>query len=317
MDYSLKNIRIAGTGSAVPAKIVTNQDIINSGVDTDDTWIRETLGIRERRVAENESASDLAARAGLAALENAGLDKEEVSLIVLATYTPDRKAPSTACLAKHKMGITNLCPAFDIVAICSGFMYSLAIAANMIRSGAHTNALVIASDVTSSLIDWTRRDCVFFGDGAGAVLLTASNYENSLFEARIFSDTNFTDGFTVYEGDSSFTMDGGSVYEAATSVLPGSIISVLMRCGLTEEDITWVVPHQPAIRALKKMAERLGIPFEKVCHNMERYANTCGATIPLLLDELNREGKLKKDDLLAFAGVGAGWTFGAALYRWH
>jgi 3-oxoacyl-[acyl-carrier-protein] synthase III len=317
MDYSLKNIRIAGTGSAVPARIVTNQDLIDKGVPTTDAWIQETLGIRERRIVDDESTSDLAARAGLAAIENAGIDKEDVSLIVLATYTPDRKAPSTACLTKHKMGIVNLCPAFDIVAICSGYIYGMAIAASLIRSGAHKNALVIASDITSTLVDWTRRDCVFFGDGAGAVLLTESNYEKSLFEARIFSDTHFTDGFTVYEGDSTFSMDGSSVYEAATSVLPGSIISVLLRCGLTEEEITWVIPHQPAIRVLKKMADRLGIPFEKVCHNMEKYANTCGATIPLLLDELNRAGKLKKDDLLAFAGVGAGWTFGAALYRWH
>ncbi len=317
MDYSLNNIRIAGTGSAAPVKIVTNQDIINMGVPTSDAWIFDTLGIRQRHIAVDEEASDLAAQAGLAALENAGIDKEEVSLIILATYTPDRKAPSTACITKHKMGISNLCPAFDIVAICSGFMYSLAIAANLIKSGAHKNALVIASDVTSTLIDWTRRDCVFFGDGAGAVLLTSSSYENSLFEAKIFSDTNYTDGFTVYQGDAAFTMDGSLVYEAATSVLPGSIISVLMRCGLSEEDITWVIPHQPAIRALRKMAERLGIPFEKVCHNMERYGNTCGATIPLLLDEVNREGRLKKDDLIAFAGVGAGWTFGAAIYRWH
>ena len=317
MDYSLKNVRIAGTGSAVPKKIVTNQDIVDMGVRTNDAWIVENLGIRQRHIAEGETTSDLAAQAGLAAIENAGIDKEDVSLIILATFTPDRQAPSAACLTKHKMGIQNLAPAFDIVAHCAGFMYGLAIAANMIKSGAHDNALVIASDITSTVIDWTRRDCVFFGDGAGAVLLTKSSYENSLFEARIFSNTHFTDGFTIHEGEDTFSMNGTAVYEAATSVLPGSIISVLMRCGLSEDDITVVIPHQPAIRALKKMAERLGIPFEKVRHNMERYANTSGATVPLLLDEVHRSGELKKDDLLAFAGVGAGWTFGAALYRWH
>ncbi len=317
MDYSLKNVRIAGTGSAVPKKILTNQDIVDMGVPTSDAWIVENLGIRQRHISDGETTSDLAAAAGLAAMENAGIDKEDVSLIILATFTPDRQAPSAACLTKHKMGITNFAPAFDLVAHCTGFMYGLTIAANLIKSGAHDNALVIAADITSSVIDWSRRDCVFFGDGAGAVLLTRSDYENSLFEARIFSNTNFTDGFTIYDGAGTFSMDGNAVYEAATSVLPGSIISVLMRCGLSEEDITWVIPHQPAIRALKKMAERLNIPFEKVRHNMERYANTSGATIPLLLNEVNRAGELKKDDLIAFAGVGAGWTFGAALYRWH
>lgn len=317
MDYSLKNVRIAGTGSAVPSKIISNQDIVDMGVNVKVDWIVENLGIHERHIAVEETGTDLAALAGLAAIENAGIDKEDVSLILLATITPDRKAPSTACLAKNKMGITNLAPAFDISAACSGFMYALTVAGNLIRSGAHKNALVISCDRMSTITDWTRRDCIFFGDGAAAILLTKSDYENSLFEARIFSDTSFTDGATVFEGDSSFTMDGHAVYEAASSVLPGSIVSVLMRCDLSEEDITWVVPHQPSIRILKKMAEQLGIPFEKICHNMERYANTSGASIPLLLDELHRSDKLKKDDLIAFAGVGAGWTFGAALYRWH
>lgn len=317
MDYTLKNVRIAGTGSAVPAKIVTNQDIVSSGVSVNADWIVENLGIHERHIAVEETGTELAARAGLAAIENAGIDKEEVSLILLATITPDRKAPSTACLAKHKMGITNLAPAFDISAACSGFMYALTLAGNMIRSGAHKNALIICVDRMSTITDWKRRDCIFFGDGAAAVMLTESNYENSLFEARIFSNTGFTDGATVFEGDTAFTMDAHAVYAAASSVLPGSIVSVLLRCGLSEEDITWVIPHQPSIRILKKMADQLGIPFEKVCHNMERYANTSGVSIPLLLDEVRRSGKLKKDDLIAFAGVGAGWTFGAALYRWH
>lgn len=317
MDYSLKNVRISGTGSALPARIVTNRDIVDMGVPTTEQWIEENLGILQRHIADRETTAELAALAGLAAIANAGIDKEDVTLVLLATITPDRKAPSTACLAKHRMGMTNLAPAFDISAACSGFMYALTVAGNLIRSGAHKNALVIASDRMSTIMDWTRRDCVFFGDGAAAVLLTESDYENSLFEARIFSNTEFTDAATVFEGDSAFTMDGHAVYLAATSVLPGSIVSVLMRCGLTEEDITWVIPHQPAIRVLRKMAERLGIPFEKVCHNMERYANTSGVSIALLLDEVNRAGKLKKDDLVAFAGVGAGWTFGAALYRWH
>ncbi len=317
MDYSLKNVRIAGTGSAVPKKIVTNQDIIDSGVPVKAEWIVENLGIHERHIAVEETGTDLAARAGLAAIENAGIDKEEISLILLATITPDRKAPSTACLAKQRMGITNLAPAFDISAACSGFMYALTVAGNLIRSGAHKNALIICSDRMSTITDWSRRDCIFFGDGAGAVVLTESTYEDSLFEARIFSNTQFTDGATVFEGDRTFTMDGHAVYEAASSVLPGSIVSVLLRCGLSEEDITWIIPHQPSIRILRKMAEQLCIPFEKVCHNMERYANTSGVSIPLLLDEVNRSGKLKKDDLIAFAGVGAGWTFGAAIYRWH
>ena len=317
MDYSLKNIRISGTGSAVPTKNVTNQDIIDMDIPVKNDWIIENLGIHQRHIADGETTSDLAARAGLAAIENAGIDKNEISLILLATVTPDRIAPSTACLVKHRLGITNLAPAFDISAACSGFMYAMTIAGNLIRSGAHKNALVIASDRPSTFTDWSRRDCIFFGDGAAAAVLTQSSYEQSLFEARIFSNTEFTDGATIFEGDSAFTMDAHAVYEAASSVLPGSIVSVLLRCGLSEEDITWVIPHQPSLKILKKMAEQLGIPFEKVCHNMERYANTSGVSIPLLLDEVNRSGKLKKDDLIAFAGVGAGWTFGAAIYRWH
>lgn len=317
MDYSLKNIRIAGTGSAVPTKIVTNQDISNLGVPVKTDWVVENLGIQQRHIADQESTTDLATQAALAAIENAGIDKEEISLILVATITPDRKTPSTACLVKHRLGITNLAPALDISAACSGFMYGLTIAGNLIRSGAHKNALLICADRMSSITDWSRRDCIFFGDGAAAVVLTKSSYENSLFEATIFANTEFTDGATVFEGDNAFTMDGHAVYEAASSVLPGSIVSVLLRCGLSEEDITWVIPHQPSIKILKKMAEQLGLPFEKVCHNMERYANTSGVSIPLLLDEVNRSGKLKKDDLVAFAGVGAGWTFGAAIYRWH
>lgn len=317
MDYSFKNVKIAGTGSAVPQKIVTNQDIIAMGVPVKTDWIYENLGIQQRHVAVDESTADLATQAAQAALENAGIDKEEISLILLATITPDRKAPSTACLVKHRLGITNLAPAFDISAACSGFMYGLTVAGNLIRSGVHKNALLICCDRMSTITDWTRRDCIFFGDGAAAVVLTESDYDNGLFETRIFANTEFTDGATVFEGDTAFTMDGHAVYEAASSVLPGSIVSVLLRCGLSEEDISWVIPHQPSIKILKKMAERLGIPFAKVCHNMERYANTSGVSIPLLLDEVNRSGKLKKDDLIAFAGVGAGWTFGAALYRWH
>lgn len=317
MDYSFKNVKIAGTGSAVPKKIVTNQDIIDMGVPVKTDWIYENLGIQQRHVAVDESTADLAVQAARAALENAGIDKEEISLILMATITPDRKAPSTACLVKHRLGITNLAPAFDISAACSGFMYGLTIAGNMIRSGVHKNALLICCDRMSTITDWTRRDCIFFGDGAAAVVLTESDYDNGLFETKIFANTEFTDGATVFEGDTAFTMDGHAVYEAASSVLPGSIVSVLMRCGLSEEDISWVIPHQPSIKILKKMAERLGIPFTKVCHNMERYANTSGVSIPLLLDEVNRSGKLKQDDLVAFAGVGAGWTFGAALYRWH
>lgn len=313
---NLSSFRIAGTGSAVPERVVTNEELA-ARVATTPAWIVENLGIRERRVArEDEWTSDLAARAGLNALEAAGVDREQVDLILLATSTPDRKAPSTACLAKGKMGIRNLCPAMDVSAVCSGFIYSLVLGAQAIQCRSARTVLVIGADTFSKLTDWDRRDCVFFGDGAGAVLLVPSNHPCALFTHRLYSDPKGHDCFTVFPSEKHFTMNGRAVYETGTTVLPEAIREVLKEQGLSPSDIDLVIPHQPSVRVLQKMAENLGIPFAKVRTNMERYANTAGATVPLLLDEVRRKDGIPEGALVMFAAVGAGWTWGAALYRW-
>ena len=315
--YRSRRVRISGTGSHVPSRIVTNETL-EQAVDTNAAWILKNLGIRERRICEDhEYTSDIAAKAGLHALESAGVAREDVDLIIVATATPDRKAPSTACLVKHKMGITNTCPAFDLAAVCSGFLYSLSIGSTLIQNGIHRRVLIIGADTFSKITDWSQRDCVFFGDGAGAAVLEASSDERAFFASKIFSETANTDHFTVFPEDQYFTMNGRAVFETGSNVLPEAIRSVLYENGFTLEDISCIIPHQPSRRLLEATAEKLGIPSSKVKTNMEFYANTSGATIPLLLDEVNRRGEISDGDLIVFAAVGSGWTWGAALYRWH
>ena len=310
------SVRIAGTGSFAPARIVTNAELAQR-TPTSAAWVEETLGIRERRIAdENEFCSDLAAQAGRAAIEDAGLKVNDIQLIIVATATPDRKAPSTACIVHDKLGITNFCPAFDISAVCSGFLYAMTIACQFIEAGTYDNVLIIGADTFSKITDWTRRDCVFFGDGAGAVVLQRSTNPKSLFSSVLKADGAGMDHFTVYPYDAHFTMNGKAVYETGTTVLPEAINQIVHANGLSKSDIAMVVPHQPSIRLLRRTAELLEIPVEKIKMNMDRYANTAGATIPLLLDEVNKKGEIKENDLIVFAAVGSGWTWGAALFRW-
>lgn len=317
MIYTNKQVKIKATGSYVPERILTNEEIAKT-VPTTSEWVYENLGIKERRISEKEEfTSDLASKAGLEVIKSAGIDRNDVDLIILATSTPDRKAPSTACIVQHKMGITNQCPAFDIAAVCSGFLYALVMGSQFIQTSMYKNVLIIGADTFSKITDWNRRDCVFFGDGAGAVLLQPSNYEKALFSSLLYSDGSGMNNFTVYPGDSYFSMNGKAVYDTGTKVLPGAIQSILEKNQLKNHDIAAVIPHQPSIRILKKTAEILEIPFEKVKTNMDRYANTSGATIPLLFDEVNRSGELKKDDLIVFAAVGSGWAWGASVYIYH
>jgi 3-oxoacyl-[acyl-carrier-protein] synthase-3 len=316
MFYSTRHVRIAGTGSYVPENVVSNA-VLAERVPTNSKWIEANLGIRERRVArDNEFTSDLAARAGLRAVEAAGVGKNDVDLVIVATATPDRKAPSTACLTQYKMGITNSCPAFDISAVCSGFLYTMTVACQFIRTGMYRNVLIIGADTFSKITDWSSRDCVFFGDGAGAVVLQAVTQDTGLFSSVLYADGRGHEGFTVYPGHQHFTMNGKAVYETGTSVLTAAIREVVTKNGFTMKDIAAVIPHQPSLRLLQKTAELLEIPFERIHTNMDRYANTSGGTIPLLLDEVYRAGRLQRDDLVVFAAVGSGWTWGASLYRW-
>ncbi len=330
MKQLVRNVKIIGTGSYVPEKIYTNE-YLETIIPTNAQWVYENVGIKERHIAaENETTSDLAAAAGINAVKSAGLTVNDIDLIIVATATPDRKAPSTAAIVQHKIKAYNAA-AFDISAVCSGFLFGASVASQYIASGVYNNILVIGADVFSKITDWSRRDAVFFGDGAGAAVLSSANLTEGFLAYRLYTETrDRMFGFTIPGGGTEnpisekvladglqyFQMDGHAVFESATKVLPKAINQVLDDTGLTIDDIDLMIPHQPSIRILKKTAEIIGLPFEKVMHNMEHYANTSGATIPILLDELNKAGKLKQGDIILFAAVGSGWTYGASIIKW-
>ena len=330
MKQLVRNVKIIGTGSYVPDKIYTNE-YLETIVPTNSQWIYENVGIKERHIAaDDEATSDLATEAGKRAINNAGLTPEDIDLIIVATSTPDRKAPSTAAFVQHKLHAKNAA-AFDITAVCSGFLFGMSVASQYIASGVYNHVLIIGANTFSKITNWTRRDCIFFGDGAGAAVLTSSNVTEGFLAYRLYTYTEDRMlGFTIPGGGSEipltkeniddkhqyFQMDGHAVFESATTVLPKAINQVLEDTGLTINDIDIMIPHQPSIRILKRTAELIGLPFEKVMHNMERYANTSGATIPILLDECNRAGKLHKGDIVLFAAVGSGWTYGASIIKW-
>ena len=309
-------VSINSTGSYVPARILTNEEVVEN-LPTSSEWIVETLGIRERRIAEPEEyTSDLAARAGLEAIAAAGLEPNEIDMIIVATSTPDRKAPSSACIAQAKMGITNCCAAFDVSAVCSGFLYGVTIAGQFIQNGTYENALVIGADTFSKVTDWKHRNCVFFGDGAGAVVLKRSDRENGLFASVLGAEGEGIDHFTIFPGDPYFTMNGKAVYEKATTTLPECIQQILCLNRLGLEEVSMIIPHQASARVLKRTAEALNAPYSRMQTNLELFANTAGASVPLVLDQVNRRGLIHDGDLLLFAAIGAGWTWGASLYRW-
>jgi len=330
MRQLVRNVKIIGTGSYTPKIIYTNK-YLETILDTNDKWIQENLGIKERHIAsENEATSDLAANAALKAIENAQLSVDDIELIIVATATPDRKAPSTAAIVQDKIKAYNAA-AFDVSAVCSGFLFAMSVATQYIASGVYHNVLVIGADTFSRITDWTRRDAVFFGDGAGAAVLSAANVTEGFLAYRLYTDSrNDKFGFTVPAGGSElpitekvlatglqfFQMNGRAVFDSATNVLPKAINQVLSDTGLTVNDIDLMIPHQPSIKILQKTAEQIGIPFEKVMTNMDRYANTSGGTIPILLDECNRSGKIKKGDVILFAAIGSGWTYGASIIKW-
>jgi 3-oxoacyl-[acyl-carrier-protein] synthase-3 len=330
MKQLVRNVKIIGTGSYVPEKVYTNE-YLESMAPTDARWIYENVGIKERHIAgENETTSDLAVRAAQKAIEDAGLSNDDIELIIVATATPDRKAPSTAAFVQHKLGACNAA-AFDINAVCSGFLFGMSVASQYIASGIYNNVLVIGADTFSKITDWSKRDCIFFGDGAGAAVVTSSNVTEGFLAYRLYTDTNEDMlGFTIPGGGSEipltkenitaglqyFQMDGKAVYNSATRVLPKAISQVLDDTGLKIDEIDLMIPHQPSIRILKKTAELIGLPFEKVMYNMDKYANTSGGTIPILLDECNRSGRLKRGDIILFAAIGSGWTYGASIIKW-
>ncbi len=317
---------IKSTGNYTPPKVLKNDFF--EAVGSSDEWIYNNLGIKERRIVDGEVTSDLASKAALEALKTADVSAEDIDLIIVATSTPDRQAPSTACFVQEKIG-ANKSVAFDISAVCSGGLYGLAIGCQFIETGMYKNVLVIGADVFSSITDWTRKDSVFFGDGAGAILLSATTEDKGFVDFKLFSDGTGKMHFnipaggceipaseeTIKNGLHYFQMNGKEVFNTAVKVLPMAINAVLDANNLKSEDIDFVIPHQPSIRILKKVAEEVNIPFEKVMTNMDRYANTSGGTIPIVLDETFKSGKVKPGQNLLFAAVGSGWTWGAALYK--
>lgn len=310
------HVCIKSTGSYLPATILTNEDLVKD-LPTSASWIVEKLGIHERRIVQpGEYVSDLAARAGLDAIASAGLEPNDIDLIIVATATPDRKAPSSACIAQAKMGIINRCAAFDVAAVCSGFIYGVTIAGQFIENGTCEHVLVIGADTFSRITDWSNRNCVFFGDGAGAVVMERSDRENRLFSSILLAEGDGMDYFTVFPDEAYFTMDGKAVTQKATTAVPECIQQILSMNGILIEDISMIIPHQASACVLKLIAEALKFPYSRMQLILESCANTAGASVPLALDQANRRGLIHEGDLILLAAIGAGWTWGATLYRW-
>ncbi|NBC58649.1 MAG: beta-ketoacyl-ACP synthase III [Bacteroidetes bacterium] len=321
------NVYISGTGSYTPEKVVPNSYFEKVG--SNDKWIYNNLGIKERRIVENETTSDLAAKAGLNAIQDAGLEVKDIDMIVVATTTPDRQAPSCACFVQDKIKAYQAV-AFDVAAVCSGALFTIAVAHEFIKTGRYNNVLVIGADTFSTITDWDRRDSVFFGDGAGALVLSQTDEDKGFIDFDLHSDGRGKEHFTIPGGGAEqpassdslknkqhyFQMNGREVFDTATKVVPQSIESILQRNRVSVGQISYMIPHQPSIGILKSIAKTIGLPFDRVTTNMDKYANTSGATIPLVLDESHQAGKFNKGDYLIFAAVGAGWTWGTALYKW-
>jgi 3-oxoacyl-[acyl-carrier-protein] synthase-3 len=312
--------RIAGTGSYLPPKIVSN-DELSRRVDTSDAWIQERTGIRQRHIAEpSQASSDLALEASRQALEAAGVPAGRVDLIVVATSTPDFVFPSTACLLQAKLGVKG-CAAFDVQAVCSGFVYGLATADNFIRAGTHKTALVVGAEVFSRILDWNDRGtCVLFGDGAGAVVLTAAD-KPGIHATVLHADGSYAGILSVpgnvcggaITGSPFLQMQGNQVFKVAVKVLEESAREVAAASGIPLEQVDWLIPHQANVRILEATAKRLGLPRERLVVTVDHHANTSAASVPLALDEYVRAGKIKAGQRVMFQGVGGGFTWGAAL----
>lgn len=315
--------RITGTGSYLPGQPVSNQALIAlHALDSSDDWIAERTGIRARHIAAvGETSSDLAFHACKRALAAAGRAANDVDLIIVATSTPDYIFPSTAALLQKKLGITNGAPAFDVQAVCSGFVYALTVAEKFIRSGSHQCALIVGSEVFSRIMDWSDRGtCVLFGDGAGAVVLEAANSPGILATA-LHADGSHADMLSVpgqvcggqVTGDPFLRMDGQAVFKFAVKVLTEVAHEVLQTAGLTVDQLDWLIPHQANVRILQSTAKKLGLPPEKCIVTVDHHGNTSAASIPLALDEAVRQGRVQPGQNLLLEGVGGGFTWGAVL----
>lgn len=326
----MREVFIRGTGRYVPENRVTNDDLAKI-VDTSDEWITSRTGIKERRISSGENTSDIACFAAKNALENAGVSAEDVDLIIVATVTPDMFTPATACIVQSKLGAKKAA-AFDINAACSGFIYGINVAAQFVFSGTYNNVLVIGAETLSKIINWQDRNtCVLFGDGAGAVLLSSST-EKGIGSILIASDGDkgevlqsaalpVSNPYTPEDlnsvGHNHIVMEGREVFKFATGVIVESIEEILRRENLTMQDIKYVVPHQANFRIIDYAAKKLCAEPDKFYVNVDKYGNTSSASIPIALDEINRNGLLSKGDKIIIVGFGGGLTYGAALLQWQ
>ena len=319
--------RIAGTGSYLPEKVLTNDDLAKL-VDTSDEWIAARTGIRERHVAaEGETTCDLAFHASVRALEAAGVAASELDLIVLGTTTPDLIFPSTACLVQHRLG-ANGCPAFDVNAACSGFIYALTVADKFIRSGAARTVLVIGAETLTRMLDWNDRGtCVLFGDGAGAVVLKADD-ETGILSTHLHADggkkellwnpVGVSVGFKPEEHNAGVKvlMTGNEVFKHAVKALDSVVEETLEANGLDRHDIDWLIPHQANLRIIEATAKRLDMPMDRVVVTVDKHGNTSSGSVPLALDAAVREGKIQRGQLVLLEAFGGGFTWGSALLRY-
>lgn len=317
--------RITGTGSYLPERRLTNQDLAaqlaERGIETSHEWIVERTGIQARHFADaQQTSSDLALQASRKALEAAGVTAQDIDLIIVATSTPDMVFPSTACILQNKLG-TSGCPAFDVQAVCSGFVYALTVADSMIRAGAASRALVVGAEVFSRILNFNdRTTCVLFGDGAGAVVLEASE-QPGILASDLHADGKYVDILCVpgnvsggeVLGSPLLTMDGQAVFKLAVGVLEKAAHAALEKAGKTEADIDWLIPHQANIRIMQSTAKKLKLSMDKVIVTVDQHGNTSAASIPLALDHAVRSGKVKQGDTVMLEGVGGGFTWGAVL----
>lgn len=318
MTYS----SIMATGSYLPERIMTNAEL-ESMVDTSDEWIQTRTGIKKRHIAaEDETTGDMAEQAARQAIAAADIDVNSIDLIILATSTPDLIYPSTACLLQNRLGIHNGCAAFDIQAVCSGFVYALSIADKYIKSGTAKHALIIGADTNSKILDWTDRStCVVFGDGAGAVILQA-NDEPGIYSTHLHADGAYADllqvpaGVSNRKGEPFIKMRGNEVFKIAVKTLGDIVTETLDANGITKNDIDWLVPHQANIRIIAATAKKLDLSMDKVVLTVAEHGNTSAGSIPLALDTAVRAGDIKRGQTLLLEAFGGGFTWGSALLKY-
>lgn len=305
---------IIGTGHYVPEKIVTNKDL-EKIVDTSDEWIRTRTGIEERRIArDDEDTSDMALEASKKALENAGINGEDIDLILVATVTPDTSFPSVSCILQDKLGARKAA-AMDISAACSGFMYGMITAKQFIETGAYKHILIVGAEKLSKITDWNDRNtCVLFGDGAGAVVMGPVSDEFGILSFELGADGN--GGKHLEQKDDYIVMNGREVFKFAVRQMPESSVNVVEKAGYSKEDVDYLIPHQANIRIMEAARERLGIDVDRMAVNVNKYGNTSAASIPIALSEAEQEGKIKSGDFIVLVGFGGGLTWGAVALKW-